>query len=232
MLSKSVAYLPVSPPERARLDALADELRFRNNEVIFTEREQARYVYFLSAGVVRRHTALRDGRRHIVGYAVPGDFLVAPQADRKAFVAEAIGEVAVKRFVRSRFLELAQLSPQLMMLIFKFTLCEMQLAHHKLLLLGRANPEERLLAFLLMWQQILNPGAPSARDIVLPMKRHDIADYLGMNFETVSRGFAKLQRDRLIVARRERVRFIDPERAATLAGMVIPHRLGPDGTAE
>jgi CRP/FNR family transcriptional regulator len=56
------------------------------------------------------------------------------------------------------------------------------------------------------------------------MKRHDIADYLGLNFETVSRVFSKLQRDRLIVARRERVRFVDRERAATLAGITIPQQ--------
>jgi CRP/FNR family transcriptional regulator len=224
MLSKRVAQLPVSPADRERFDALADELRFQNNEVIFTEREHARYVYFLSGGVVRRHTALRDGRRHIVGYAVPGDFLVAPQSSRKAFVADAIGEVAVKRFPRSRFLELAEISPRLLMSILRFTALETQLAHHKLVLLGRATPEERLLAFLLMWQQKLAPGEAVSSEIVLPMKRHDIADYLGLTFETVSRIFTKLQREQLIAVRRAHVRFIDRERAAALAGITIPQR--------
>jgi DNA-binding transcriptional regulator YhcF (GntR family) len=65
------------------------------------------------------------------------------------------------------------------------------------------------------------------------MKRHDIADYLGLNFETVSRVFSKLQRDRLIVARRERIWFIDRERAASLIGSSIPLlRRNGEGAAE
>jgi CRP/FNR family transcriptional regulator len=207
-------------------------LHFQNNEIIFTEREHARYVYFLSEGVVRRHTALRDGRRHVVGYAVPGDFLVAPQSDRKAFVADAIGEVAVRRFARPRFLELAEMSPRLMMSIVRFTAAETQSAHLKLVLLGRATPEERLLAFLLMWQQKLSPRGAVSPEIILPMKRHDIADYLGLTFETVSRIFTKLQRAQLITVRRAHVRFIDRERAATMAGITIPRQLRDDDVGD
>jgi CRP/FNR family transcriptional regulator len=233
MLSKGVAHLPLNPTDRLRLDAFADDLQFRRNEVIFSEREQARYVYLLLHGVVRRHKTLRDGRRHIVGYAVPGDFLVAPQSDRKTFVADAIGEVAVRRFVRSRFLQLAELSPQLTMLIMKFTIRELELAHHKLMLLGRATPDERMLAFLLMWQERLARGGPQPMEIVLPMKRCDIADYLGVNFETVSRSLSKLQRERVIAVSRERIRFVDRERAAMLGGFVIPQWLRRhDGAVE
>jgi CRP/FNR family transcriptional regulator len=231
MLGSNVAHLSVSPADRDRLDAFADDLRFRNNEVIFTERMQARYVYFLSAGVVRRHSTHADGRRHVVEYAVPGDFLVAPQCDRKAFGADAIGDVVVKRFVRSRFLQLAELSPELTSLITKFTVRELDLARHKLMLLGRATPEERLLAFLLVWQERLAHGATDSTEVLLPMKRHDIADYLGMNFETVSRALSKLQRDSVIVVRRERIRFIDRQRAASLGGTAVPLWLRRDDAA-
>ncbi|NVN88675.1 MAG: helix-turn-helix domain-containing protein [Rhodopseudomonas sp.] len=218
MLQKSVAHLPLSAIERDRLDSLAEELICRNNEVIFTERDNARYVYFLSSGLVRRHRTLRDGRRHIVGFALPGDFLVAPQSNHKSFAADAIGEVAVKRFARSRFFEFAQLSPPLMKLILDFTLAELQLAQDKLVLLRRRTPEERLLAFLLMWQRKLARWAPDTTDIILPMKRHDIADYIGTTFETVSRIFTRLQQEQLIIVMPQRVRLVDPTRAATLVG--------------
>jgi len=218
MLRQSVAHLPLGADERDQLETLAEALVFRNNEVIFTERDDARYVYFLSSGLVRRHRTHHDGRRHIVGFAVPGDFLAAPQSDRKSFAADAIGEVAVMRFARARFLDFAKLSPDLMKLILDFTVAELELAQAKLVLLGRGTPEQKLLAFLLMWRKQLARWSPQSPDIVLPMRRHDIADYIGTTFETVSRIFTRLQQEQLIEVMRQRVRLIDPLRAATLVG--------------
>jgi CRP/FNR family transcriptional regulator len=99
------------------------------------------------------------------------------------------------------------------------------------MLLGRATPDERLLAFLLMWRERQACGSRQPAEIVLPMKRCDIADYLGVNFETVSRSLSKLQRERVIAVRRERIRFIDREQEAMPGVSAIPQWLRPPDVA-
>jgi CRP/FNR family transcriptional regulator len=79
---------------------MAVELRCRANYIIFSESKHVRFVYFITSGVVRRYRSLRDGRRHIIGFALPGDFIVVPQFDGKPFSADAIGDVCVSKISR------------------------------------------------------------------------------------------------------------------------------------
>jgi len=198
------------------LDTLAVQLRLSANEILFSEGKHARSIYLLTDGFVRRYRIARDGRRHIVGFAVPGDFVAIPQSDRKLFSAEAIGDVTVSKISRSRFFELAQLSPALLRLLLVSTTRDLDFAYSHVALLGRTTPVERILSFLLMWRDRLGP---KSTEIWLPMKRGDIADYLGLSIETVSRTLTKLDSDKLIVLNRNHIRLIDPAQVATAAGL-------------
>jgi CRP/FNR family transcriptional regulator len=187
------------------------------NDMIFLESEHALSVYLLTTGIVRRHKTLRDGRRQILGFAVPGDFIVLPQSDRKPFSADAIGNVTVNKISRASFLTFMRLSPALLRLVLEFTSRELYIAQNQVVLLGRATPTERLLSFLLMWRDRFTQSETGSTEIILPMKRSDIADYLGMTVETVSRTLTKLQRDKLIVLNRDRVTLLDSAQVAMLA---------------
>jgi CRP/FNR family transcriptional regulator len=82
------------------LQGLATQVYFRSGRTIFSESELSDSAFGLSQGVVRLYKLLPDGRRHVVAFALPGDFLGMPLADRHNFSADAIGEVALCRFSR------------------------------------------------------------------------------------------------------------------------------------
>jgi CRP/FNR family transcriptional regulator len=143
--------------------------------------------------VVRLYKLLPDGRRQIVAFTLPGDFLAMPLADRFNFSADAIGEVSVSRFPREKLKRLIQSSPNLQRLLIDFATREMHTAQNQLTLLGTGSAEEKVVIFLLNWRNRLARPAADAQPVPLPMRRQDIADFLGLKLETVSRTLARLE---------------------------------------
>src|SRR5271166_2780867 len=182
--------------ELAELKRLAIPVRFEGGQTIFSEGDPARSAFGLSQGLVRLYTMLPDGRRQVVAFAFPGDFLAMPLADRFSFSADAIGEVSVCRFPREELKRFIQASPNFMRLLIEFAARELQSAQDQLTLLCNGSAEERVLAFLFSWRRRVARLTPISQAVPLPMRRQDIADFLGLKLETVSRTFAKLeQRD-------------------------------------
>lgn len=182
--------------EVAELKRLATTIRCEAGQTIFAEGELAKSAFGLSHGVVRLYRLLPDGRRHVVAFACPGDFLAMPLAERFSLSADAVGEVAVCRFPREQLMRFIQASPNLMRLLVEFAARELQAAQDQLTLLGNGSAEERLTGFLINWRDRSARLTPMSQAVPLPMRRQDIADFLGLKLETVSRTFAKLeQRD-------------------------------------
>ena len=179
--------------ELAELKRLATPLRFNSGQTIFSEGEAAKSAFGLSHGVVRLYRLLPDGRCHVVAFAFPGDFLAMPLAERFNFSADAVGEVGVCKFPREELKRLIQDSPNIMRLLTEFAARELQLAQDQLTLLGNGSAEERVAAFLVNWRKRTGQSAPRSEAMPLPMRRQDIADFLGLKLETVSRTFAKLE---------------------------------------
>ena len=133
------------------------------------------YFYNINRGSVRLFKSLPDGRRQITGFASAGDFLGLAVGGNYAFNAEAMGDVELCRFNRLALREVFGEFPAL----------------------------ERVASFLLAWaeRQQMCPagGLPKAMQVMaLPMSRMDLADYLGVTIETVSRSFSRLKRDGMI----------------------------------
>ena len=184
------------PRELAELKRLATPVRFAGGQTIFSEGDPARNAFGLSRGVVRLYRLLPDGRRQVVAFAFPGDFLAMPLADRFSFSADAVGEVGVCKFPREQLKLLIQNSPNIMRLLVEFAARELQSAQDQLTLLGNSSAEERVAAFLVNWRKRSARIVPVSQAVPLPMRRQDIADFLGLKLETISRTFAKLeQRD-------------------------------------
>ena len=163
-------------------------------EVIMMEGEPANFYHNITAGFVRLHKALADGREQVTGFARPGDFLGLAAEDNYGVTATAIGPVTLCRFPRDRFRKLMHAVPALEDRLLAVASHELVIAQERMLLLGRKSARERVASFLLD----LAPPCGENLVIQLPMTRTDIADYLGLTIETVSRTLSALRREKRI----------------------------------
>jgi CRP/FNR family transcriptional regulator, nitrogen fixation regulation protein len=164
-----------------------DEATYEKGGCIFCEGDRAEYVYQVKTGAVRSFNSLSDGRRQIKAFHLPGDIFGVTSEDNHRFKAEAVVETTLMIFKRE---ELANADAALVQHFLQLTAISLHHAEEQLLLLGRKESVEKVAAFLLeMHQRVAILGA-----VTLPMTRRDIADYLGLTIETVSRALAKLRK--------------------------------------
>ena len=167
---------------------------FAAGEALFWEGDQAGQIFDVLSGVLRVYKILPDGRRAIMGFIYPSDVLGVSFQDRYLFTAEAVSEVKVRRFSRGRFFSRVNESPVLRPQLFALLCDEMSAAQDQMVLLGRKSAEERVVSFLLA----VHRKCATHAEIELPMSRLDMADYLGLTIETVSRTMTSLVRRGLI----------------------------------
>jgi CRP/FNR family transcriptional regulator, anaerobic regulatory protein len=184
---------------------------------IFGRGEDADWVYVVTQGVARLYTLLPDGRRQIVGFALPGDFLGLAMGERHPFSADAIEPVTACQFRRTDFSALVDAKPHLLRRLHEFATHELTLAQDQMMQLGCRTAEEKLVTFLLATRDRWAKLGPVSVTVRLPMSRQDIADFLGLTIETVSRTFTKLVKDKTILIVPDGVRLMNLERMAALA---------------
>jgi CRP-like cAMP-binding protein len=153
-------------------------LSLRRNAEIYRENDRANHVYQVISGTVRTCRVLRDGRRQIGDFYLPGDVFGMEIGSRHTFSAEAVIGAEVTAFKRG------EESPQMWALLGR----ELRRTQDHLLMLVKTAPE-RVAGFLLKMAERIEPSD----EIELPMPRQDIADYLGLTIETVSRTFTQLE---------------------------------------
>jgi CRP/FNR family transcriptional regulator len=169
---------------------------FSAGEALFWEGDQAGQIFDVLEGVLRVYKILPDGRRAIMGFVYPGEVSGLSFQHRYLFTAEAVTAVKVRRISRSRFLALVSESPDLRPQLFAHFCDEMSAAQDQMLLLGHKSAEERIVSFLLAIHRRCGEG----EEVELLMSRLDMADYLGLTIETVSRMMTSLARRGLIQA--------------------------------
>jgi len=208
----------LTPTELAHLRVITTDVAVEAHQTIFTETDPAHHVFNVTSGAVKLYKLLADGRRQITGFMFPGDFLGVALNDSYAYSAEAITPVTMCRYERARLEALLDEYPSLEKRLLTITANELIAAQDQMLLLGRKSAEERLVTFLLsLAQRAARRGLP-AEPVHLPMSRSDIADYLGLTVETVSRTFSRLKREGLIALEgSDRVRFASRENLAAIA---------------
>jgi CRP/FNR family nitrogen fixation transcriptional regulator len=190
-------------------------MNFGRNAEIFAEGEKAGYVYKLVSGVVRVSQLLPDGRRQISAFHLPGDMFGFEIDDIHHASAEAIVPVKVVAY-RWHSLLSQTASAEFVHELLNRTMIGLRQTQDHLLLLGRKNALERLAAFLL--EMARRSGCADDDTIELAMPRHDIADYLGLTLETVSRMFAELKEQGVIALQSaRRVDFLERARLEELA---------------
>jgi CRP/FNR family transcriptional regulator len=207
----------LEPSELDELDRISQPKTFAPKAMLFDQGALAGSVYNVTDGVVRLYKSLPDGRRQIVGFALSGDFLGLALLDRYGVAAEAVTDVRVCRFARSAFLAYVDDKPHLLRRLHEFASHELSLAQDHMLLLGRRTAEEKIVAFLLNLQTRYGRIGRSSVTVPLPISRQDIADYLGLTIETVSRTLTRLAREKAIVIVPDGARLLDVSRLEQVA---------------
>jgi CRP/FNR family transcriptional regulator, nitrogen fixation regulation protein len=175
------------------MEAMGSRMSFGPNEEIFGECEPAEYVYKVIKGAVRTYKILCDGRRQIGGFYLPGDIFGLEIGSEHQFSAEAIKDVTVLVLRRSAIVSLAERDCDTARELWSFTGRELNRVQEHLLLLVK-SAHQRVASFLLEMSTRL-----AATDAIeLPMSRQDIADYLGLTIETVSRTMTQLVAEQAI----------------------------------
>jgi CRP/FNR family transcriptional regulator len=199
------------------LERIVEDVSLSPRQSLFFAGDPAHAVYTVTSGAVRLQRDLSDGRRQIIGFAAPGDFIGLALDATYGFSADALTAASLCGFPREKFIALSHAQPDLMSSLHQAASHELTIAQEHMVLLGRRRAEERVAAFLIGWRGRLQRVSGKSATIPLPMGRQDIADHLGLTIETVSRIFARLMRDKILLDVPNGVRVLDDERLAALA---------------
>lgn len=164
-------------------------MRFAQNAEIYGEEESADYFFKVAYGAVRTYELLSDGRRQISAFHLTGDLFGLGTGQDHRFTAEAVADSIIVVVKRSTLITLAARDSEIASELWAQTAGDLQRAQEHMLLLGRKNAQERVATFLLEMASRIS----AEESVDLPMSRQDMADYLGLTIETVSRTMTQLE---------------------------------------
>jgi CRP/FNR family transcriptional regulator, nitrogen fixation regulation protein len=176
------------------MELMGTRISYARNEEIFGEGEPAEYLYKVVSGSVRSCKILDDGRRQVTGFHMVGEVFGLEPDEEHQFSAEAVNDAVVLVVKRSAIIGLAARDADIARQLWAMTARELQRVQDHMLVLGCMSAKQRVAAFLLQ----MAPHSSRGDEIELPMTRQDIADYLGMTIETVSRTMTQLEKDAAI----------------------------------
>ena len=210
-MSNRIAYFRLKHrlPASQSMETLATFMRCYRGQTIYGPEDPPEYWYCVVSGMARKSMLLVDGRRRIVDFLLPGDFFGFSVREEHHLEVEAVTEdTVVARYPRRRVETLAECDPNVGRYIRHLAFESISRLEARIGILGRVTAIEKVSAFLLeMAQRSLN--GPSTV-VVLPMSRNDIADYLALSTETVSRALTSLVRcGAITLTTKRQVRIVD-----------------------
>lgn len=216
----------LSDVELAHLNTISKTRILEAGSTIMSDDEPSDFVANIVSGTVKLIKIMSDGRQQIVGLQFPPDFLGRAYKASNPYFAEAATDVELCSFPRKEFEKMLKEYPDLEMRLFQNTLDELDSAREWMLLLGRKTAREKIASFLsLLAKRAVNIGcshsfASEAISFTLPLTRADIADYLGLTIETVSRQITHLKTQGLIeVTSTRQIIVPNPNALAELGGL-------------
>lgn len=173
--------------------AVAPVRRLRGREHLWCEGDERSHVYRVESGAVCVYKVLPDGRRHVVDFALPGDLIGLGAARTHAFNAQALEATRLRGMAVAAFNLAVREDSRLAIKLYEALSRELEAARAQLLMVSKRISTERVAAFLVALSNRNAAHGQDATRIALPMRRVDIADFLGLTIETVSRTFTKLR---------------------------------------
>jgi CRP/FNR family transcriptional regulator len=209
----------LDPVQQDKLFALAARLQLGKRHRLFAAGEPASHVYNLTEGTVSLSRSLADGRRQILGFLLPGDFLGLEVGEVHRCDAEALTEAKVCRFERAAFDGFLKDNPEVALRLLKIASSDLAQAARHEVLLGRKTATERIASFLLDLRDRSGARHLRTQPLALPMTRSEIADYTGLTIETVSRVLGRLKSGKVIeLIGASAVRVLDDARLERMSG--------------
>src|SRR5262245_908359 len=180
-------------PRAGTIELMGAVVPFARNSGIYGTHAPAAYLYKVVSGTVRTYKVLVDGRLQIGGFYLPGDMFGLETGDEHTFSAEAITDCKIIVIKRSAVVALAARDNEVARQMWELTARELQRTQDRMLALIR-SAQERVAGFLLEMADRASEGGA----VKLPMSRQDIADYLGLTIETISRTLTQLEKSATI----------------------------------
>jgi CRP/FNR family transcriptional regulator len=191
--------------------------KVKAGQTLFAEGDDADTVFEIVQGILKLYRLLPDGRRQIMGFVSTDKLIGLSDGDAFPYTAEAVTDVSLCRYSRRQFDRLLDEVPGFARRVLNSRSQDLQSAQDQMLLLGRKTAIERIATFIVDLGKLTQSASDGAR-LHVPMPRSDIADYLGLTVETVSRTLTKLKRDRVIsLPEAVEVKVIDRDRLEELA---------------
>lgn len=203
----------------SELEAIRHDTAHDAGQGIFDEGDLANNVYNVTEGCVRLFKLLPDGRRQVIGFVLPGEYFGLVTEREYPHSAEAVTPARSCRFNRTALDALGQRYPEMQRRMLQMAWDEVGRLQEQMVLLGRKTPKERIASFLLGLSDRHERIGFEASPLSVAMSRGDIADYLGLTVETVSRSFTSLKKQGLIaLPESSRVVLSDRDALMALAG--------------
>ncbi len=174
------------------------EKKFTDKENIFLQNDPSTHLYNITEGNVKIYQLLDDGRIQIIGFLYPGDFFGTYKNNKYNYSAEAIGNLRVCVFDQRILDKYMDQNPILAKELLNQTSYELTLAQDRMTVMGRLNAIEKISIFFINISNQRKRIGWQSNPISLSMARQDIADYLGLTIETVSREISKLKTSNII----------------------------------
>jgi CRP-like cAMP-binding protein len=177
------------------LERSGSKLRFQRGETIFSEGDLVKHAYRVVSGAVRLCKHLADGRRQIAEFLLPGDFFSFAEMDEHSFTAEAMSDVVLASYPQHVMQRVCEECVGLRGFFRSLLSKRINEAEKHLVILGRQTAKEKVASFLVL---LIDRSNANQKRLALPMSRQDIADFLGLTMETVSRVLSTMKREKLI----------------------------------
>jgi CRP/FNR family transcriptional regulator len=189
----------LSDRELAKLASVSGRRRLEPGETVVCDEDDVLAFATILQGVVKLSKLMSDGRQQIVGLQFAPDFLGRPFDDESHLTAEAATHVQLCTFPKGAFERMMREQPELQHRVLRQTLTQLDQAREWMVTLGRKTAREKVASFLLLVASNTDSAEESeSRLFELPLARGDMADYLGLTIETVSRQMTALRRDEVI----------------------------------
>lgn len=219
-LSNLCLPLAFEDSELDKLDEVVNRDRvFSRGEVVFAQSTPFRSCYAVKSGAIKTSVVTEAGDEQITGFFMPGELvgLDSMSDDAHASTARALERTSVCEIPVPRLEELVHVLPGLQSHMFHLMSQEIRNSHQLSVLLSKNTAEERIAALLLSLSSRFRRRKLSATHFNLPMARNDIANFLGLAVETVSRVFTRFQNQGLIRAKGRDIELLDLEALQLMA---------------